>query len=131
MSTSRSMGTLIEAWASFKSFRPRDEDGPGDPPDDPGNPTVNFRGERRTNATHQSRTDPEAMLAKKGSGHEAHLSGNALMENRHKLLVDFSSIRLPAPRNGMRSARCWTEPQRAGFTPRPRERTKATTRGTA
>ena len=84
-------GTLIEAWASFKSFRPRDEDGPGEPPDDPGNPTVNVRGERRTNATHQSRTDPEAMLAKKGRGHEAHLSsrGNALMENRYGLLVDF------------------------------------------
>jgi transposase len=84
-------GTLIEAWASFKSFRPRDEDRPGNPPDDPGNPTVNFRGERRTNASHQSRTDPEAILAKKGRGHEAHLSyrGNALMENRHGLLVDF------------------------------------------
>jgi transposase len=55
-------GTLIEAWASFKSFRPRDEDGPDEPPDDPGNPTVNFRGERRTNATHQSRTDPQETL---------------------------------------------------------------------
>ena len=51
-------GTLIEAWASLKSFRPKDEK-PGDrpPPDDPGNPTVNFRGEKRSNATHQSTTD--------------------------------------------------------------------------
>jgi hypothetical protein len=67
-------GTLIEAWASFKGFRPRGEDRSQDPPDDPSNPTVDFRGERRCNATHQSRTDPEAMLAKKGRGHEAHLS---------------------------------------------------------
>jgi len=61
------------------------------PPDDPGNPTVNFHGERRSNATHQSTTDPEATLAKKGAGKEAKLcySANALMENRNTLLVDF------------------------------------------
>ena len=83
-------GTLIEAAASLKSFRPRDEP-PGDPPDDPGNPSVNFRGERRRNATHQSTTDPESRLARKGAGKEARLSycGHALMENRHGLLVDF------------------------------------------
>ena len=85
-------GTLIEAAASLKSFRPKDEP-PSDepPPDDPGNPTVNFHGERRSNATHQSTTDPEALLAKKGKGKEAHLSfmGHALMENRNGLLVDF------------------------------------------
>ncbi len=83
-------GTLVEAWASLKSFRRKDA-GPTAPPDDPGNPTVNFHGERRSNATHQSTTDPEAKLAKKGPGKEAKLcySANALMENRHALLVDF------------------------------------------
>src|SRR6202051_4774568 len=83
-------GTLVEAWASLKSFK-RKEAGPSEPPDDPGNPTVNFHGERRSNATHQSTTDPEARLAKKGRGKEAHLAfmGHALMENRHGLLVDF------------------------------------------
>ncbi len=83
-------GTLVEAWASLKSFK-RKEAGPSAPPDDPGNPTVNFHGERRSNATHQSTTDPEAQLAKKGAGKEAKLcySANALMENRHALLVDF------------------------------------------
>jgi transposase len=83
-------GSLVEAWASLKSFK-RKEAGPSEPPDDPGNPTVNFHGERRSNATHQSTTDPEARLAKKGAGKEAQLcySANALMENRHALLVDF------------------------------------------
>jgi len=84
-------GTLIEAAASLKSFRPKDTPPSATPPDDPGNPTVNFHGERRSNATHQSTTDPEARLAKKGKGKEAHLAfmGHALMENRHGLLVDF------------------------------------------
>ncbi len=83
-------GTLVEAWASLKSFKRKDR-GPGEPPADPGNPNVNFHGERRYNATHQSSTDPEAQLAKKGPGKEAKLSysANALMENRHALLVDF------------------------------------------
>jgi transposase len=78
-------GTLIEAWASLKSFRPKDE-----APDDRSNPTVNFHGERRSNATHQSTTDPEARLATKGSGQAAKLSytGHVLMENRHGLVVD-------------------------------------------
>ena len=59
-------GTLIEAMASLKSFRPKDEKAEDrEPPDDPGNPTVNFHGEKRSNATHQSRTDPEAKLARK------------------------------------------------------------------
>jgi hypothetical protein len=65
-------GTLVEAWASLKSFK-RKEAGPSEPPDDPGNPTVNFHGERRSNATYQSATDPEAQLAKKGAGKEAKL----------------------------------------------------------
>jgi transposase len=65
-------GTLLEAWASQKSFRPRDEDGP-DPPTS-SNPDVNFRGMPRRNDTHQSTTDPDARLAKKGIGREAKLS---------------------------------------------------------
>ena len=83
-------GTLVEAWASLKSFRRKDEK-PSPPPDDKGNPTVNFHGEKRSNETHQSTTDPEALLAKKGPGKEARLcySANALMENRNTLLVDF------------------------------------------
>ena len=83
-------GTLLEAAASLKSFKPR-KGAPPSPPDDPGNPTVDFHGERRANATHQSTTDPEALLYKKGKGKEAKLAflGHALMENRHGLLVDF------------------------------------------
>jgi len=56
-------GTLVEAWASLKSFK-RKHQPPSEPPEDRGNPTVNFRGERRSNATHQSTTDPEAQLAR-------------------------------------------------------------------
>ena len=85
-------GTLIEAWASLKSFRPKDEKPEDrDPPDDPGNPTVNFHGEKRGNETHASTTDPEARLARKGNNQEAKLcfSAHALMENRNGLLVDL------------------------------------------
>jgi IS5 family transposase len=83
-------GTLIDAWASLKSFRNRSEDR-RDPPDDPGNPTVNFHGEKRSNTTHASTTDPEAKLMRKGKNREARLSyaAHALMENRNGLLVDF------------------------------------------
>jgi transposase len=85
-------GTLIEAWASLKSFRPKDEK-PQDrpPPDDPGNPTVNFHGEKRTNDTHESTTDPQSKLYRKSRSHEAKLSysGNVLMENRNGLIVDL------------------------------------------
>jgi transposase len=84
-------GTLIEAWASLKSVKPQVAPAATPPPDDPGNPTVDFHGERRTNATHQSTTDPEARLARKGAGKEAKLcfSGHVLMENRHGLCVDL------------------------------------------
>ena len=84
-------GTLIEAWASLKSFRPTPRGEREPPPDDPGNPTVDFRGEQRTNATHQSRTDPEARLARKGHGREAKLcyAGHALLDHRHGLVVDL------------------------------------------
>ncbi len=85
-------GTLIEAWASIKSFRPKEED-PKDrpPPDDPGNPTVNFHGKKLKNETHESKTDPESKLYRKGHNHEAKLSycGNVLMENRNGLIVDL------------------------------------------
>jgi hypothetical protein len=82
-------GTLIEAWASMKSFRPKDGD---EAPADAGgrNAEANFRGERRSNDTHASTTDPEARLYRKGLGKEAKLCfmGHALMENRNGLLVD-------------------------------------------
>jgi transposase len=81
-------GTLIEAWASMKSFRPKD--GSDEPPSDGGpNAEVNFRGEVRSNATHASTTDPDARLYRKGKGKEAKLCfmGHALMENRSGLLV--------------------------------------------
>jgi transposase len=82
--------TLLEAWAGLKSFHPKDED-PADqpPPDDPGNPTVDFHGERRSNATHQSTTDPDARVYRKGPGREAKLCymGHVLMENRHGLVM--------------------------------------------
>ena len=81
-------GTLLEAWASVKSFQRKDEK-PSPPPDDPGNPTVNFHGEKRSNQTHASKTDPDAKLARKGPGKEAKLSfsGNLLVENRNGLIV--------------------------------------------
>ena len=66
-------GSQLEAWASLKSFRPR-EAPPVDPPDDPGNPSVNFRGERRRNDTHASTTDPDAQLHRKGDGKESKLA---------------------------------------------------------
>ncbi len=80
-------GTLIEAWASQKSFRAKDGSG-DDGDDDPGNPTVNFRGERRSNATHESTTDPEARLArKKGQTSQLAYMGHLLTENRNGLIV--------------------------------------------
>jgi IS5 family transposase len=83
-------GTLIEAWAGQKSFKRKAAETPSEPPDDPGNPSIDFRGERRTNATHASATDPEARLYKKAKGQEAKLAylGHVLMENRHGLVVD-------------------------------------------
>ncbi len=82
-------GTLLEAWASLKSIRPLDGP-PPPPPDDPGNPSIDFHGETRTNATHRSTTDPDARLARKGRGKEAKLAyqGHVLMENRHGLAVN-------------------------------------------
>jgi transposase len=84
-------GTLIEAWASVKSFKRRDKKG-GKPPDDPGNPTVNFHGEKRSSQTHESTTDPESRMATKGGGQTAKLSyaAHVLMENRNGLCTDVT-----------------------------------------
>jgi transposase len=81
-------GTLLEAWASHKSFKPKDT--PQRPPDDPKNPTVNFHGQSRRNDTHQSTTDPDARLYKKAVGREAKLGylGHLLTENRHGFIID-------------------------------------------
>jgi transposase len=81
-------GTLLEAWASHKSFKPKGTD--RRPPDDPKNPTVNFHGQTRRNDTHRSTTDPDARLYKKGTGHEAKLAylGHLLTENRHGFIID-------------------------------------------
>jgi transposase len=85
-------GTLIEAWASMKSVRPREGSGPQDPPSSSGgrNTPADFHGEKRSNATHASTTDPDARLYRKGPGMEAKLAymGHALMENRSGLFVD-------------------------------------------
>jgi transposase len=82
-------GTLIEAWAGQKSFKPKIDTTPLPPAGAPGNPSIDFRGERRTNATHASTTDPEARLYKKAEGQEAKLCflGHVLMENRNGLVV--------------------------------------------
>ena len=81
-------GTLVEAWASLKSFQPKDQNN-STPPEDPGNPTVDFHGEKRSNPTHESTTDADALLARKGNGKEAKLSynGNLLIENRNGLII--------------------------------------------
>jgi transposase len=89
-------GTLIESWASLKSFVRKDGTDEkkihSAKDDDPGNPTVNFRGEKRRNDTHQSTTDPDSVLYRKGNGREARLcfGGHVLMENRHGLCADFT-----------------------------------------
>src|ERR1700682_2137928 len=86
-------GTLLEACASLKSFKKMGTSETA-PPDDPGNPTVDFHGEKRSNATHESTTDVEAMLAKKGAGKEAKLSysGHVLMENRNGLIAEVEVL---------------------------------------
>jgi len=138
-------GTLIEAWASLKSFKPKGTLPPA-PPDDPGNPTVNFHGEQRSNATHVSTTDPEARLIRKASGREAKLSyhGHVLMENRHGLAVDGCVTQAPpalpsgrrrwrwrgncapAPRWGRTRAMTW----RASWTPSARSASRPMSRNT-
>jgi transposase len=83
-------GTLIQAWAGQKSFRAKKKEARREvPPEDPGNPTVDFHGEKRSNQTHQSTTDGQARLYKKSKGTEAKLSylGHVLAENRNGLVV--------------------------------------------
>ena len=94
-------GTQLEAGASLKSFRCRDAE-PSRPSEDPGNPTVNFHGERRRNDTHASTTDPEAMLHKKGPGKEAKLAylGHVLLDNRHGLVANVCG-------NSSGPVECW------------------------
>jgi transposase len=89
-------GTLIEAWASLKSFVRKDgtdeKKVQSAKDDDPGNPTVSFRGEKRCNQTHQSTTDPDSVLLRKAKGQEARLcfGGQVLMENRHGLCAEIT-----------------------------------------
>jgi transposase len=82
-------GTLLEAWASQKSFRRKDDPSPPPSDNDPSNPTVTFRKEKRSNTTHQSVTDPDSRLARKSKGTAALLAhlGSVLMDNRHGLIV--------------------------------------------
>jgi transposase len=86
-------GSLVEAWASMKSFRPKDE--PGEPPAGGRNGSRDFHGEQRRNDSHASTTDPDARLYRKGPGQEAKLCfvGHVLMENRHGLVVDAELTR--------------------------------------
>ena len=95
-------GTLLEAWASHKSFKPKDTT--RTPPDDPKNPTVNFHGQARRNDTHQSTTDPDARLYKKATGREAKLAylGHLLTENRHGFIIE--SVVTDASGTGERDA---------------------------
>lgn len=89
-------GTLLEAWASQKSFRRKDDPTPPDSDGDPKNPTISFRGEKRSNTTHASVTDPEARLTRKSQGTASILAylGSVLMDNRHGLIV-ATDVRAP------------------------------------
>jgi hypothetical protein len=85
-------GTMVEGWVSLKSFQPKDESerNSNDKPDDPGNPTVNFHGQKGSNITHESTTDADLRLFKKTKGSEAKLAyqGHVLRENRNGLVVN-------------------------------------------
>lgn len=140
-------GTLLEAWAGQKSFVKTDT-ARKRPPDDPSNPSVNFRGDQRRNATHASTTDPDARLAKKALGQAAKLAyyGHLLMENRHGLIVNacatiasgtaektaaLAMLRVSASRGSTVGADAWFNcapfvvPLRAlGMTPHVAEREK-------
>ena len=104
-------GTLLEAWASHKSFRPKDDDPPSP---GGGNPSVDFRGQRRTNDTHQSTTDPDARLYKKARGREARLGylGHVVIEHRSGLIVQTTVT--PADGFGEREAALAMLARRAG-----------------
>ena len=123
-------GTLIEAQASIKSFRRRDDQG-GPPDDDPGNPWVDFRGEGLRNETHRSRTDPEARLMRKGKGREAKLAfmGHALMENSNGLLMDFVVSRATGTAERDAVPVMLDDVRQRGFHPKTLGEIGATTRG--
>ena len=98
-------GTLLEAWASLKSFHPKEkQDGP--PPDDTGNPTVDFHGQKRSNDTHESKTDPDALLARKGKGKEAQIELQRRSSDREPQRSDRQ--RGAAPGQWARRTRCGT-----------------------
>jgi hypothetical protein len=86
--------TLLEAWANLKGFQRKDVKN-AVRPDDPGNATVDFHGEKRSNETHASKTDPDAKMARKGKGKEAKLSynKNLLVENRNAMIVKHRGVR--------------------------------------
>ena len=94
-------GTLLEAWASLKSFQRKDGT-PIAPPDDPGNATVDFHGERRSNQTHESKTDPDAKLARKGQRSQAELQRESSGREPQRSDREHRSVR--GQRNG--GARC-------------------------
>ena len=112
-------GTLIQAAASLKSFKRTDGHPPAQPPDDPGNPSVDFHGEKRTNATHHSTTDPQARLFRKGNSQEAKLvfMAHALMENRSGLLVDFQVTQASGTAERDMARQLVEEAQARGFQP--------------
>jgi DDE family transposase len=88
-------GTLLDAWASLKSFQPKNkQDAP--PPDDRGNPTVDFHSEKRSNEAHEPKTGPDALLVRKGKGKESKLgyNGNLLVENRNGLIADAELLQV-------------------------------------
>ncbi len=101
-------GTLLEAWASQKSFRPKDDPSPPPSDGDPSNPTVDFRQEKRSNATHQSVSDPDARLARKSNGTTAKLChlGSTLMDNRHALWWRPTCARRATMLNGRPPSSC-------------------------
>ena len=111
-------GTLIEAWASMKSFRRKD--GHDDSPGDGSNPTVDFRGEKRSNTTHESTTDPEARLARKGLGREAKLafSAHVMTENRHGLVVNVLVAEANGTAEQVAAMEMWLEWMDRGGPPR-------------
>lgn len=115
-------GTLIESLASMKSFRPKREgENPKDPDDqDPGNPSVDFHGEKRTNTTHRSVTDPEARLYKKSAGTASRLGyiGNAIMENRHGLCVGYRLDKANGKSERIGAVKLVRKLIKKGFTPK-------------
>jgi transposase len=111
-------GTLIEGWASLKSFRPKGEK---HPPGGPGKPWRDFHGEKRSNETHESTTDPQTRLARKSAGQESRIcfGAHAAMENRHGLCVSFAVHPVTAEQSEPRmAAQQIADLRRRGFAPK-------------